>query len=272
MKKKTSVLLVDNSGKENTIIQIPTQILLNWKRYFLILNSIILILLSIIGVFIYQKTSEMYKEKLARANKIKSLIDIKKAKQSFQSIDESIFQINKFLDERGLQEFRLKNSGGVQEDFEITDINEIAEYYDKKIQNIEQTLTITPVGLPSHGEISSTFGYRNNPFGGYSTERHSGLDFRGNIGDPVKTTAKGKVAFAGVKGGYGNCIIIEHSNQLSTLYGHLSKINVTINQEVIPGEIIGEVGNTGRSTGPHLHYEVLKNDERIDPKLFLKLK
>ena len=145
MKKKTSVLLVDNSGKENTIIQIPTQILLNWKRYFLILNSIILILLSIIGVFIYQKTSKMYKEKLARANKIKSLIDIKKAKQSFQSIDESIFQINKFLDERGLQEFRLKNSGGVQEDFEITDINEIAEYYDKKIQNIEQTLTITPV-------------------------------------------------------------------------------------------------------------------------------
>ena len=270
MKKKTSVLLVDNSGKENTIIQIPTRILLNWKKYFLILNSIILILMGIIGVFIYQKTSEHYKEKLARANKIKSLIDLKKAKESFQSIDQSIYNINKFLDERGLENFRLKNSGGVQQDFEITDINEITEYYDKKIQNLEKTLTITPIGLPSVGTITSKFGYRNNPFGGYSTEHHSGLDFRGRIGDAVKTTAKGKVIYAGVKGGYGNCIIIEHSDQIKTLYGHLNKIKVKLNQQVMPGQVIGELGSTGRSTGPHLHYEVLKNNERVDPKLFLK--
>ncbi len=263
--------MVDNSGKENKLLQIPTNILLNWKKYFLILNTIIFILLGIIGVFIYQKTSDYYKERLAKANKIKSLIDIKKAKESFESIDQSIYRINKFLDERGLDDFRLKNSGGAQEDFEITDINEIAEYYDKKIDKIERTLAITPLGVPSTGSISSTFGYRNNPFGNYNTEKHSGLDFRGKIGDDVKATAKGTVEFAGVKGGYGNCIIIKHNNKLKTLFGHLSEINVKAKQDVNPGQIIGKLGNTGRSTGPHLHYEVIQNDERIDPKPFLKL-
>ena len=271
MKKKTSVLIVDSSGKENQLLQIPTRILLNWKKYFLILNTIIFILLGIVGVLIYQKTSNYYKERLAKANKIKSLIDIKKAKESFKSIDQSIYRINKFLDDRGLEDFRLKNSGGEHQDFEIVDINEIAEYYDKKIAKIEGTLSSTPLGKPSSGSITSTFGYRNNPFGLYNTERHGGLDFRGNIGDPVKATAKGRVEFAGIKGGYGNCIIIKHNNQLKTLFGHLSEINVIHNQKINPGDIIGKVGNTGRSTGPHLHYEVIQNDERIDPKLFLKL-
>lgn len=271
MKKKTSVLLVDNSGKENKIIQIPTKILLNWKRYFLLLNTTILILLIIIGVFIYQKTSEHYKEKLAHANRVKSLINVKKAKDSFRSIDESIVKINTFLDKRGLADFQLKNAGGLQEDFELTDINEISTYYEDKIKNLGIILMQTPIGYPAPGKISSTFGYRTNPFGGYSTEYHAGIDFKGNNGDPVKSTAQGKVIFAGAKGGYGNCIIIEHKDKLKTLYGHLSKIKVLLNQEVVPGQIIGNIGSTGRSTGPHLHYEVHQNDTKINPKLFLKL-
>lgn len=271
MKRKTSVLIVDNSGKENKIIQIPTKILINWKKYLLIFNSIIIILLGLTGVLIYQKTSDHYKEKLAKANHIKSLIDIKKVKQSFKSIDQSIYEINKFLDERGLEKFKLDNSGGGDENFEITDINEIANYYEKKIKNIEKTLEITPLGKPSTGEITSTFGYRSNPFGNYSSENHPGIDFRGNIGDPVKATANGIVEFAGFRGGYGNCIIIQHDKQIKTLFGHLSKILVEEGQKINTGDIIGNVGNTGRSTGPHLHYEIIRNDEKIDPQPYLKI-
>lgn len=271
MKKKTSVLLVDNSGKENKVIQIPTRLILHWRKYLLFLNTTIILLLAVIGVFIYQKTSDYYIEKLARANKIKSQIDINKAKESFESIDESIAKINKFLDSRGLQKFKIENAGGIEEDFVITDINVIAEYYNEKIKNIENTLTITPLGYPALGNISSGFGLRNNPFGGYKTEFHAGVDFRGRIGDPIKSTAKGKVIFAGNKAGYGKCIIIKHSKQFQTLYAHLSKIDVKLTQEVMPGEVIGALGNTGRSTGPHLHYEVIKNNKKIDPKLFLKI-
>lgn len=269
MNKKTSVLLVDSSGKENRLIQIPTKVLFYWKRLFLILSSVILILITIISVFIYQKTSDYYKEKLIRANKIRSLIDLEKVKHSFQSIDESMFRINKFLEARGLEGFQLNNVGGLEEDLEITDINTISDYYENKIINMEHTLNYTPIGSPVLGDITSYFGLRDSPFRRYATVFHAGLDFRGKIGAPIKATAKGVVVFAGNKGGYGKCIIIKHNNQFQTLYGHLSKINVKLKQKVIPGQLIGELGNTGKSTGPHLHYEVLHNNKRIDPKLFL---
>ena len=100
---------------------------------------------------------------------------------------------------------------------------------------------------------------------------HKGLDIAVAYGSPVKCAAAGKVVFAGVKGGYGNCVIVEHGNGLATLYGHLSKVLVKANQEVKVGEIIAKSGNTGRSTGPHLHYEVRKNNMPINPKLFLNL-
>lgn len=98
---------------------------------------------------------------------------------------------------------------------------------------------------------------------------HKGLDVAVAYGSPVKCAASGKVIFAGVKGGYGNCVIIEHGNGLATLYGHLSEILVEANDRVKVGQIIAKSGNTGRSTGPHLHYEVHKNNQPINPRLFL---
>ncbi len=271
LKHKTSILFVNSDGKDNKVMQIPTKILLHWKKYFTISICVILVSVGLLGVIIYQKTSDHYKEQLAKANKIKSLIDIKKAKESFKSIDESMMRINQFLEARGLTNFKLKNSGGGDGDFEITDINEISKYYEEKIKNIEYTVKITPIGKPFNGEITSGFGYRYNPFTGYSTENHPGIDFRGKIGDPVKTTANGIVEFAGSRGGYGNCIIIKHNENLKTLYGHLSKILVSENQDVKIGDLIGKIGSTGRSTGPHLHYEIIKNDEKINPIDFTKL-
>ncbi len=98
---------------------------------------------------------------------------------------------------------------------------------------------------------------------------HKGLDIAVAYGSPVKCAAAGKVVFAGVKGGYGNCVIVEHGNGLATLYGHLSEVLVEANDRVKVGQIIAKSGNTGRSTGPHLHYEVHKNNQPINPRLFL---
>ena len=100
---------------------------------------------------------------------------------------------------------------------------------------------------------------------------HKGVDIAAPMGTDVYCAAQGKVIFAGQKNGYGNCVIIEHGNGLATLYGHLSKILVDANQQVKIGDVIAKVGNTGRSTGPHLHYEVRKNNTPINPKLFLNL-
>ena len=99
---------------------------------------------------------------------------------------------------------------------------------------------------------------------------HTGLDFRASTGDPVRATANGKVVNAGWSGGYGRMVEIDHGNGLSTRYGHLSAINVKIGQQVTIGQVIGEVGSTGRSTGPHLHYETRIDGDAVDPQKFLR--
>ncbi len=98
---------------------------------------------------------------------------------------------------------------------------------------------------------------------------HKGLDVAVAYGSPVKSAAAGKVIFSGARGGYGNCVMIEHGNGLVTLYGHLSELLVEANDRVKVNQIIAKSGNTGRSTGPHLHYEVHKNNQPINPRLFL---
>lgn len=98
---------------------------------------------------------------------------------------------------------------------------------------------------------------------------HKGLDIAVAYGTDVRSAAAGKVIFAGAKGGYGNCVIISHGNGLDTLYGHLSTIAVKANDLVNVNDVIAKSGNSGRSTGPHLHYEVHKNNTPVNPKLFM---
>lgn len=100
---------------------------------------------------------------------------------------------------------------------------------------------------------------------------HKGMDFAVPYGTDVRCAATGTVIFAGEKGGYGNCVIISHGNGLATLYGHLSQILVKTNDQVKVNDVIAKSGNSGRSTGPHLHYEVHKNNTPVNPKLFLNL-
>jgi murein DD-endopeptidase MepM/ murein hydrolase activator NlpD len=117
-------------------------------------------------------------------------------------------------------------------------------------------------------DISSGFGVRRDPFLG-SRAMHPGLDLRAGRGTPVRATADGVVAIAGPNAGYGKMVEIEHKNGVSTRYGHLSAIAVAAGQHVKAGEIIGRVGSTGRSTGPHLHYETRIDGEAADPNRFI---
>jgi len=100
---------------------------------------------------------------------------------------------------------------------------------------------------------------------------HKGLDIAVPFGSDVIATAAGTVIFSGQKGGYGNCVIVSHGNGLATLYGHLSQLIAKTNDKIKVGQVIAKSGNTGRSTGPHLHYEVHKNNTPVNPKLFMNL-
>jgi len=137
-------------------------------------------------------------------------------------------------------------------------------------EDVSSALTFVPLRRPLTGEleVSSPFGVRIDPFL-HQPAMHTGMDFRGNIGDPVHATAAGKVVKAGWEGGYGQMVEIDHGEGLSTRYGHLSEIDVTVGQKVRVGQAIGRLGSTGRSTGPHLHYETRINGEPVNPTKFL---
>ena len=98
---------------------------------------------------------------------------------------------------------------------------------------------------------------------------HTGIDFRGETGDPIYATAAGTVSAAGWSGGYGRMVEVDHGNGFATRYGHLSQITVTVGDRIRVGQEVGRMGSTGRSTGPHLHYETRIDGEAVDPQKFL---
>jgi murein DD-endopeptidase MepM/ murein hydrolase activator NlpD len=116
--------------------------------------------------------------------------------------------------------------------------------------------------------ISSTYGYRVHPIFG-DRRLHTGLDFRAASGTPIMAAAPGEVVFAGTRGGYGNCVIVDHGGGVATLYAHQSAIRVSTGQQVARGEVIGSAGSTGYATGPHLHFEVRVNGAPVDPMPYL---
>ncbi len=139
-----------------------------------------------------------------------------------------------------------------------------------RMSMLERGLAGVPQYLPASLEyISSGFGYRSDPFTGAGAF-HAGLDFRGPYGAPIYAAAKGIISFAGVRSGYGNCIEVDHGNGLMTRYAHMSAFRASLGQAVSPGDVIGAIGSSGRSTGPHLHFEVRINDRPVNPRPFLE--
>ncbi|MCW5199323.1 peptidoglycan DD-metalloendopeptidase family protein [Desulfobulbus sp. F1] len=138
---------------------------------------------------------------------------------------------------------------------------------DRYIKAIQQM----PLGLPARGRITSGFGRRSDPFNG-QLAFHAGIDFKGGIGDNVTATAEGVVKEAGWdQGGFGNYVVVRHGNGYETLFAHLSKTLVNTGDAVSRGDAVGLLGNSGRSTGPHLHYEVHYKGKAVDPEKYLSV-
>jgi murein DD-endopeptidase MepM/ murein hydrolase activator NlpD len=135
---------------------------------------------------------------------------------------------------------------------------------------LERALDGIPQVVPATVEnITSGFGYRRDPFNGRGA-MHAGIDFKGAVGSPIFAAAEGRVTYAGWKSGYGKAVEITHGNGMMTRYAHLSRIDARVGQLVEAGATIGGLGNTGRSTGPHLHFEVRINDRAVNPRPFLE--
>lgn len=151
-------------------------------------------------------------------------------------------------------------------DYSLRGLDEALTNFNRVVSHVENL----PLGVPvANASISSYFGHRQDPF----LKRrafHAGIDFRAVTGTDVHAVAKGKVIFVGRKGGFGKMVQIDHGNGLVTRYAHLSKILVSQGEYVDTTAIIGKVGSTGRSTGPHLHYEIRHNGNAVNPSNYLR--
>lgn len=136
------------------------------------------------------------------------------------------------------------------------------------LRESHESLAATPSIWPTQGWITSPFGGRRSPFTG-KAGFHRGLDISAPSGSPVYAPARGTVTFSGLDGAYGNSIVLQHGNGLSTRYAHMQRLNVKEGQLVNRGDVIGHVGTTGRSTGPHLHYEVMVNGVSVNPMRYI---
>jgi murein DD-endopeptidase MepM/ murein hydrolase activator NlpD len=140
-----------------------------------------------------------------------------------------------------------------------------------RMDALQRGLEGIPQVVPAAGRrISSGFGYRSDPFSG-GPALHAGLDFKGPTGAPIYAAARGQVAFVGRRAGYGKIVEINHGNGLRTGYAHMSAFRARVGDPVKAGQVIGAVGSTGRSTGPHLHFEVRLNGQPVNPRPFLEV-
>lgn len=139
-----------------------------------------------------------------------------------------------------------------------------------RMSALDRALSRMPQVLPASADsISSGVGYRADPFTRHGSF-HPGLDFRGPVGAGIYAAARGTVSFVGQRSGYGNCVEVTHGPGLVTRYAHMSAFHSHVGQQVAAGQLIGAIGSTGRSTGPHLHFEVRINGRPTNPRPFLE--
>lgn len=276
-KDRTTIIFVNNNQNSNKPIQVPSSYIVHWKKYVFALLGTFVFLLGLIVYLSYNMTlvessKELLSKQLQETKKVSttsSALDTSALKKHYESIDKKLRTINKFLKARGIKTIP-KNEGG-EGNSDLLSVDEIGKFYEAYLNKMIDYVAFTPIGYPHFGAITSGYGHRENPFSGQNIETHKGLDFKGKQGEIVKSTASGKVTYAGRRGGYGNCIVINHGNGFETYYGHLSRILISQGEQVKAGDNIGKIGSTGRSTGPHLHYEIHKNGKIINPRSFLTI-
>ena len=258
-----------------------------------------------------EKDDKTYQVNLVKINTKKDSLDFFKLKNDLVTVDNTVRNINNFLRTKNASNLSIEALSKDSLSSSVYLSNQSARYseylveLEKKLQQVPLGIPVNGyissnygvrknpipfkklmvvgksigVNAPEKDSLgnsvntlaSSAKNGNQAPAEADQMQFHKGLDIAAAYGSDVMCAAQGKVIFAGQKGGYGNCVFVEHGNGLATLYGHLSKVLVKANQEVKVGEVIAKSGNTGRSTGPHLHYEVRKNNTPINPKLFLNL-
>lgn len=199
--------------------------------------------------------------------------------QGLSESEKTVLQLQQYLKSRGVDVKPIDSEAPQGEVNDAAGGPEIKlsapvpymQHYSEQTNNLLQVARQIPLGRPHHGSLSSHFGPRSNPFSGKGAETHNGLDFRGKTGEPIYATADGVVIWAAAQNGYGNMVKIQHSYGYQTLYAHMSAIDVKNGQKIKAGDVVGKLGSTGRSTGPHLHYEVRRNNGFMNPVDFLTL-
>jgi len=280
----------------------------NQKKTTVLLGFLLMLVFAqaiMIAKLYGEKDDKNYQVNLVKINTEKDSIDYLKMKNDLNLVDHTVRDINNFLLSKNITDTHLQ----LLDQDSISDAVYLAKQsnrYSQYLVDLQEKLQQVPLGMPTNGYISSNFGKRINPIPTVvlasvqspkpesaktdslgnpvavkevnklpaekdQIQFHRGLDIAVAYGSDVRAAAGGTIIFSGVRGGYGNCVIISHGNGLATLYGHLSQLLVKSNEVVKVGQIIAKSGNTGRSTGPHLHYEVHKNNTPVNPKLFMDI-
>ncbi|MHA3047500.1 M23 family metallopeptidase [Riemerella anatipestifer] len=270
------------------------------NKYILGGLFLIILLQSLFIIKLYsEKDDKQYEVNLVKINTQKDSVDYSKIKQDLGLIHNTVKDLHRFLASKQVVNSNIENLAQDSLNNSIY-LAKMANRYSQYLVDLQEKLQTVPLGIPTEGYISSNFGKRKNPIPPKTAlasvkpstktntdstatktsttpkepeqmQFHKGIDIAVSIGKDIKSAAAGTILFAGEKSGYGKCVIISHGNGLATLYGHLSQVLVKTNDKIKAGETIAKSGNTGRSTGPHLHYEVHKNGTPINPKLFLTL-
>ena len=236
-------------------------------------------LFGILAFSVYSFTENLYlKQELTslkqERDKLRILLAKEKRKNSYleqfrakvEELEGKLMTIDKFLRRKGIRRVPSGIGGGSSK-IDILDIDYV-DFLQEEAVKAHKYLSRIPLGPPVWGRITSKFGYRVDPFTG-KFEFHEGVDIKARWGTPVRATAEGKVIYAGWKAGYGKTVVIRHAYGCRTLYAHMSKIKVRAGQWVKSGQIIGYVGSTGRSTGPHVHYEVWRYSKKTNPVKYM---
>ncbi|WP_448583809.1 peptidoglycan DD-metalloendopeptidase family protein [Thermocrinis sp.] len=279
MREYISIIVVQHEGKPPKTIRIRKSYL---KAFFIFACTFLFI-----SLIAYIFSLSLLSEKAHLSDRLKKLEEqsrkmaqkkqeLSKERdlltQKLKSLEASLMEIESYLSQRGVRRkvASVAVGGPSYQGTAYLDVSRL-EFLENRAQAVLTDIRSIPLGYPVYGKINSHLGWRKNPFGkGY--EFHTGIDIDAPVGALVRATADGVVYFAGKYGEYGNTVILIHPSGYTTLYAHLSEIEVKPGQEIKAGQVLGKVGSTGRSTGSHLHYEVILDGKYLNPLDFLVLK
>lgn len=273
-KHKFTIKIVGKNNKVLHKFKITDTLISNFKQYSLaaaatfVFAYVVLLNLVVYSVKVSIDKRSISSDLASVTQKLQN-IDSLQLQKKLNRIDNNLSLIDGYLQNRGI--LRTENAGGELQNDEAISHTDKVSLFEKQSDVFLNSLKDLPIGYPYYGVRSSDYGYRRNPFGGFTSEFHSGVDLKGPVGDPIYATGDGIVNRCDYYSGYGNAVVLDHNTGYQSLYGHLSSVNVVKGQQVKAGDVIGFLGSTGRSTGPHLHYEIRKDGEDISPEPFLRV-